>query len=286
MLLYSDDICVCADCRMLWLQFSADGTGAKAASGSSSGQQLVTPLSAGTRDEWHKVGVIWIAKSDRPPALCGDDVDFKKYISTITYGRYQPPCADTVNQTLYRLEKDGTKTEIQSLDVYMNFGQDPNYILRKLEPSVVLDIWGEGGKSILGLMVYYIDADFKMQEKLLKAVPFSDVNHNAEEIEKALKKALANWGVGVYDENFKCPRTGLVELRDTVGDFVHGCTSDEASNMVKALWDIEGGPCRCHKIQNSLKFAMKGDKIQAVEKKCRGIVAHFRRSDKVSCVLL
>jgi hypothetical protein len=61
-----------------------------------------------------------------------------------------------------------------------------------------------------------------------------------------------------------------------------GATTDQASTMVKALGDFEGAPCVDHKIQNALKHASKGDFIQNVEKKCRGIVAHFRRSSKVT----
>ena len=60
-----------------------------------------------------------------------------------------------------------------------------------------------------------------------------------------------------------------------------GSTSDQAAPMVRALLDFEGAPCVDHKIQNALKHASKGDLIQRVEKKCRGIVAHFRRSNKV-----
>ena len=51
--------------------------------------------------------------------------------------------------------------------------------------------------------------------------------------------------------------------------------------MMLALKDFEGAPCRDQKIQNALKMACRGETISRVEKKARGIVAHFRRSDKV-----
>ena len=61
-----------------------------------------------------------------------------------------------------------------------------------------------------------------------------------------------------------------------------GSTSDQASTMTLALQDFEGAPCVDHKIQNALKHASRGEFISLVEKKCRGVVAHFRRSNKVS----
>jgi hypothetical protein len=65
-----------------------------------------------------------------------------------------------------------------------------------------------------------------------------------------------------------------------VGDEVHGSTTDEGSNIKKAFKDFEGAPCTCHQLQNALKHSMKGDFMQTLERKVRGIVAHFRRSNK------
>ena len=62
---------------------------------------------------------------------------------------------------------------------------------------------------------------------------------------------------------------------------MQGSTSDQASSMVGALKDFEGAPCVDHKIQNAMKYASKSNFISGVEKSCRGIVAHFRRSGKV-----
>ncbi len=51
--------------------------------------------------------------------------------------------------------------------------------------------------------------------------------------------------------------------------------------MTGALKDFEGAPCVDHKLQNAMKHASRGAFISGVEKSCRGIVAHFRRSGKV-----
>ena len=33
-------------------------------------------------------------------------------------------------------------------------------------PSLSADIWGENGKSLLGVLLYYVDRDFVMHEKV------------------------------------------------------------------------------------------------------------------------
>ena len=55
------------------------------------------------------------------------------------------------------------------------------------------------GKSLLALMVYLIDSNFKLREILIFAKPFSKVQHTAWEIEKAIKSGLASYGIGKYD---------------------------------------------------------------------------------------
>ena len=63
---------------------------------------------------------------------------------------------------------------------------------------------------------------------------------------------------------------------------VMGATSDQASSMTKALETFGGAPCVDHKLQNdAMKHASRGAFITQLEKSCRGMVAHFRRSSKV-----
>ncbi len=62
---------------------------------------------------------------------------------------------------------------------------------------------------------------------------------------------------------------------------MQGSTSDQASSMTCALTDFEGASCVDHKLPNAMKHASRGAFIFGVEKFCRGIVAHFRRSGKV-----
>ncbi len=62
---------------------------------------------------------------------------------------------------------------------------------------------------------------------------------------------------------------------------VMGATFDQASSMTKALETFEGAPCVDHEIQNGMKHTSRGAFITQLEKSCRGMVAHFKRSSKV-----
>ena len=61
----------------------------------------------------------------------------------------------------------------------------------------------------MALIAHLIDKDFKLHEILIFAQPFSEVAHNAAEIEKAIKKGLASFGIGKYD-------TSVTSIVDTV----------------------------------------------------------------------
>ena len=56
--------------------------------------------------------------------------------------------------------------------------------------------------------------------------------------------------------------------------------------MKSAFDSFEGASCVDHKIQNALKTASKSTFIEKLEKACRGIVNHFRRSTKVCNMLM
>ncbi len=61
---------------------------------------------------------------------------------------------------------------------------------------------------------------------------------------------------------------------------VMGAKSDQAGSITKALETFEGAPYVYHKIKNALNHASRGVSITMLEKSCRELVAHFRRSTK------
>jgi hypothetical protein len=66
-------------------------------------------------------------------------------------------------------------------------------------------------KAILALLAHLIDKDFKLHDILIFAQPFLEVAHSATEIEKAIKKGLASFGIGEYD-TFVTPIVDTVSL--------------------------------------------------------------------------
>jgi hypothetical protein len=67
--------------------------------------------------------------------------------------------------------------------------------------SISSDISGEDGKSLLALMVHLIDSNFKMQDILIFAKPFSKVAHTAINHDQALQERLASYNIGEYDKS-------------------------------------------------------------------------------------
>ena len=56
--------------------------------------------------------------------------------------------------------------------------------------------------------------------------------------------------------------------------------------MTKTFETFEGMPCVDHKIQNTMKHASREAFITQLEKSCRGMMTHFRRSSKVIYISL
>ena len=236
-----------------------------------SGQKplVVDPCGQKEREKWHKGFVRYVCKSCRPPSMGENDKDFRQWVSEITYGRYTPPCEDTAQKIIVEYSAE--------IDIEKENGIRA-YTAEGLLPSVAADIWGENGKSLYALLLYYINNDFEMVEVLLDCLPFSGEIHNALNIEQACKKSLSSVGIGEYNPEVSGPDDTIV---DTVGKACFGSTVDEASVMTKAFEGFEGAPCVCHKIQNALKTAAKTEFMLDLDRRIRGIATHFRRSDKV-----
>jgi hypothetical protein len=77
--------------------------------------------------------------------------------------------------------------------------------------SISSDIWGEGGKSLLALMVHLIDSSFKLHDILIFAKPFSKPSHTTINIEQSIKEGLASYDIGEYDKSAK-PKVDTVRI--------------------------------------------------------------------------
>ncbi|KAK3275864.1 hypothetical protein CYMTET_16029 [Cymbomonas tetramitiformis] len=135
------------------------------------------------------------------------------------------------------------------------------------------DIWSEGGIAIFGILAYWITKSFEYKEKLLSAIPFGDVRHNALELELATKRACADFGIGSFEEGEDKSIT-----IDTVTDSVHATISDSASNIIKGWISFDGYECSCHLLALSTTEYLESDGVKEVFGKMRGMTTHFNHS--------
>ena len=73
--------------------------------------------------------------------------------------------------------------------------------------SVSLDLWGENGIALLGMMATYIDTKWTIQERLIRAAPMGGTRHSGVNIRHELGIAcsalgLAAWHNGVSIRRF------------------------------------------------------------------------------------
>jgi hypothetical protein len=98
----------------------------------------------------------WVTKCTRPVSL-SQDPDFKLYIRSISGGKYLPPAIPTVQKCIVEIAAASMKMLKVEIEALTNEG---------ILPSVAADIWGENGKSLFGLLLYYITPDFVFKEKV------------------------------------------------------------------------------------------------------------------------
>ena len=77
--------------------------------------------------------------------------------------------------------------------------------------SISSDIWGEGEKSLLALMLPLIDSSFKLHDILIFAKLFSKLSPTTFNIEQSITEGLASYGIGVYDKSAK-PKVDTVRI--------------------------------------------------------------------------
>ena len=155
--------------------------------------------------------------SSRPLSMGENDKGLRKYVSEISGGRYKPPARKTSNFILNGLAAKGNgfvKMDIKHLRE------------EQISPSLSGDIWGENGIALLAILIYYITAQFEYKERVLICKGFSGVDHTFDHIRKYTVDGCVSHGLGENEED--------------VQNSVHGATSDEGSNMVKA-WNIFEG---------------------------------------------
>eukprot|EP00854_Cymbomonas_tetramitiformis_P034479 gene34479-biopygen31315 len=219
-------------------------------------------ISSEQRDMLHLKISRWLVRCRRPLSLPEADAEFREVFDLIFKGSYKPPSYNLVVQYVLKLSQQGKSRLITQLAALLEEG---------ILPSLGGDIWSQGGIAIFGILVYWLDENFCIQERLLGALPFSEQRHTAEELEKATKQACAEFGLGEYRND----SSGLV---DTVAEYIHATASDNAANIVCGLHSFDGHECANHTVSLIAKTFLDQPNVRKVFMKLRGMTTHFNHS--------
>ncbi|KAK3246768.1 hypothetical protein CYMTET_43707 [Cymbomonas tetramitiformis] len=173
-------------CKLLEGNGSDAGTTETEGSSQHTLDALVPQVSAEKRDELHKLITKWLVRCGRPLTLPEHDQEFREVFYCLTKGQYVPPTYHTVVENVLKLSVEGKERLVRSLKDLKEEG---------ILPSMCGDIWSQGGISIFGILVYWLDEYFEVHECLLAAIPFSNVRHTGVELEKATKVAVQMYDV-------------------------------------------------------------------------------------------
>ncbi|KAK3257892.1 hypothetical protein CYMTET_33037 [Cymbomonas tetramitiformis] len=200
-------------------------------------EAMLPPVSAGKRDVLHKKFALWVVRNKRPLSIGETDSELRDTFDYIFGGSYVPPTYELVTQNILKLSVEG-KNKVQSAL--------KGLLAEGILPSIAGDIWSEGGIAIFGILVYWVDNDGVYHQKLLGAIPFSEVRHTGGEIERATKRCAAEMGVGLFVEDSEVSDWGSSDdlpavLEDNVAEHIHTTTSDSASNIVSGGAEGECG---------------------------------------------
>ena len=209
-------------------------------------------------------------RNNRPLCIGESDAELRDIFDFIFQGGYTPPTYKLVTQLILELSVEGKKNVKGELLALIEEG---------ILPSLAGDIWSEGGIAIFGILVYFIDAEGVYHQKLLGALPFGDVRHTGDEIQKATKRCAATMGIGSYKQGDEdVTKDSLVILEDNVKDFVHATVSDSASNIVSGWGCFDGHECNCHLMALCVLTYLESPGVKETFKKLRGMTTHFNHS--------
>ncbi|KAK3266096.1 hypothetical protein CYMTET_25256 [Cymbomonas tetramitiformis] len=238
---------------------------------------MIPQASSEQSNRLHRAITLWLARRGRPLTLPEKDSEFRDIFDEIFRGAYVPPSYHTVIDNMLALSAEGRVKVSEALKSLRSEG---------INPSIGGDIWSEGGIAIFGVLAYFISEDFVFREKLVGAIPFSDVRHTADELESATKTACAGIGIGEYrDSPGPGEEVDTFELVDTVSENIHVTCSDNASNIVSGWTCFDGHECVAHTIALVVHTYLNQVAVKKVFGKLRGMTGHFNHS-VIGCKLL
>ena len=143
-----------------------------------------------------------------------------------------------------------------------------------IDPSISGDIWSDRHVSLFGILVHFIDKDFKLHEFLCGAIPFSGEAHTGANMSVATNISLMNMGIGR-------------EATDTIPginpkDAIHAKVSDNGSNMKVAWNEFHGGYCACHTAKLCVDVFVNHPAVAGTFIKAQKTAQHFNKSVKAA----
>jgi len=178
-----------------------------------------------------------------------EDKEFRQFIKMLNPG-YDLPSRKTLSTSLLPILYNETFDKVKS-DILAN----ANFV------SITTDGWTSlQNESFIAVTTHFINKDCVLQSYLLSCFKYSDA-HTADNLKKELIRVVHEWGL---------------ENR------VAACTTDNASNIIKAveLCNWRHKRCFAHSLNLVVQSALK--EIQQVKEKVGGIVSHFKRSSRAA----
>ena len=222
-------------------------------------QQLIDRMKGGEFDPdvADQMVAWWLSLYDRPLSMPKHDRLLQDIISYCLKApsdtEYQLPGPHKVRETLRRLGIAGREV---AGDFVLQLRKDG------LKPSSAGDIWSDKDVSLLGVVLYGIDKEWKMHELLAVCAPFSQISHTGDNIEDTANDGLKE-----------------VQLENGLADCFTN-TSDNGSNIVKAFKDYENGfRCADHTLKLSSKKYDNHPLVHPTTEKRHGSARILRRGN-------
>ena len=128
-----------------------------------------------------------------------------------------------------------------------------------IKPSMASDIWSDSDVSLMGTMLYYIDANWTgLHAMLIGATGFSGEGHTGDNI----------------------PRQGELDLESVGRTFekILARVSDQGSYMKKAWGGLPHGYCTAHTLDLAVKEYLEADGDVNGMKNTKGMTTYLHRS--------
>ena len=199
----------------------------------------------------------WLCRKKRSVHLVTDE-EFHDFCMEISAQKFDSCSEKEINRQVLEMVATGNLHNKKTVSILKADG---------IKPSMASDIWSDGDVSLMGTMLYYIDADWTgLHAMLIGATGFSGERHPCDNIGRQTVLGLGSVGLTFED--------------------THAKVSDQGGNIKKAWGSLPGRCCTAHTLELAVKEYLEADGVADVVKKTKGMTTCFHRSSRRSCKLL